>query len=706
LVLLFSVQLLYLEEVMKPSVKIFHCSENASEVFLMDFEGVLKEAELTYVDESSAQYNMPRHDKYLFIITDQFLKNKKCLDPILINLELLTAENSFVLIYHHHGLSRTDKIFDVKSQGKIDVYYYRNFWERRYINERRWIIDSDMSQNDEKMNYLNGIKNIKEHFDAISQKLSLLPSATLEELEKSNYKNLSQWLKDPEALDIGEKQTPNDLLSRVPSLKMEVDPDEADQEDSSSEPASQEEEKQNFEGDLLKKLIKFKKSQLGDSEIGEEYIKQQISQTQAELKSSQEEEEDKSQEQDLLEELAHRLKLKLGDEQQTHTPDEENEEEDHEIIVDDEDATNWAYEAASRRTRNPEEELKALLDLQEQEELANKRTMSDQNGEDRLYYEMALFKYRQGLYDEAKRYYEKSKALNPQLGNKRNENAFSHKGPLKYEEAISIQNPVPAVSVPKKGEVMTVLITGATSGIGRATAERFAKAGHHLILTGRRKKRLNRIKDQWENQYNIKIDTLKFDIRDMEETVDKLSQLRDRNIDILINNAGLASGLSEIHEGDIEDWERMIDTNIKGLLYATRSIAPQMVTRGRGHIINIGSIAGKQAYPKGNVYNASKFAVEGLTQAMRMDLHKYNIRVSQIAPGHVEETEFAKVRFHGDEDKAKIYGDFNPVTSSDIAEIIYFMAIQPDHVTIQDVLVAGTQQASATMIDRSGRKYD
>jgi NADP-dependent 3-hydroxy acid dehydrogenase YdfG len=385
--------------------------------------------------------------------------------------------------------------------------------------------------------------------------------------------------------------------------------------------------------------------------------------------------------------------------------DDEETELDDEIIVEDEESFNWADQAAQRREENPDEELKHLLDLQEKESLAKKTIMSDQNGEDRLYYEMALFKYQQGLYEEARQYYEKSKTINPKLGTKRNENAFSRKGPLKYEEAMQLQA-IPEQSAPGEDQILTVLITGATSGIGRATAERFAREGHQLILTGRRKKRLKKIKVEWENQFDAEIDILKFDIRDMEDTVAALSQLRDRNIDILVNNAGLASGLSEIHEGDIEDWERMIDTNIKGLLYTTRSIAPQMVARGRGHIINIGSIAGKQAYPKGNVYNASKFAVDGLTQAMRMDLHKYNIRVSQIAPGHVEETEFAKVRFHGDEEKAKIYEDFNPVTSRDIAEIIYFMATQPDHITIQDVLVAGTQQASATMIDRSGRKFD
>jgi NADP-dependent 3-hydroxy acid dehydrogenase YdfG len=171
----------------------------------------------------------------------------------------------------------------------------------------------------------------------------------------------------------------------------------------------------------------------------------------------------------------------------------------------------------------------------------------------------------------------------------------------------------------------------------------------------------------------------------------------------LLNNAGKAKGLAPIQEGQLEHWEEMIDTNIKGLLYLTRAVAPLMAERGSGHIINISSTAGKEVYPNGNVYCATKYAVEALTKAMRIDLHKYNIRVSQVAPGHVEETEFALVRFDGDAEKAKIYEDFQPLTSKDVAEAIYFIASRPSHVNIQDVLMMGTQQASSTIIDKSGR---
>ncbi|HHB78146.1 MAG TPA: SDR family NAD(P)-dependent oxidoreductase [Saprospiraceae bacterium] len=252
----------------------------------------------------------------------------------------------------------------------------------------------------------------------------------------------------------------------------------------------------------------------------------------------------------------------------------------------------------------------------------------------------------------------------------------------------------------------TIFITGATSGIGLATAEKFAnEGGCRLILAGRRRNRLLQIKEAIAENYDIDTEILQFDVRDyvaVKEAIGSLNAPFNR-IDVLINNAGLALGLSSIASGELSDWETMIDTNIKGLLYTTKEVAPMMIAQNGGQIINIGSIAGKEAYPNGNVYNATKAAVEILTKAMRLDLHKYNIRVGQVAPGHVE-TEFALNRFHGDEAKAKIYEDFTPLSARDIANIIYFMVNQPPHVNIQDVLVFPTQQASATVIHRSGRQ--
>lgn len=250
-----------------------------------------------------------------------------------------------------------------------------------------------------------------------------------------------------------------------------------------------------------------------------------------------------------------------------------------------------------------------------------------------------------------------------------------------------------------------VLITGASSGIGAASSRVFAKSGHHLILLSRRKERLSSLQEELISLGAASAISLAADVRDYQAIADAFESLPSemKRIDILINNAGLASGFDSIHEGDLDDWNKMIDTNVKGILHCARVISPGMVERKSGHIINVCSTAGHDVYFKGNVYCASKHAVDALTKGMRLDLHTYGIRVSQVSPGHVEETEFAKVRFHGDESKAKIYEDFTPLNSRNVAEIIYFMASQPAHVNIQDILVMGTQQANVSSIDRSGR---
>lgn len=251
----------------------------------------------------------------------------------------------------------------------------------------------------------------------------------------------------------------------------------------------------------------------------------------------------------------------------------------------------------------------------------------------------------------------------------------------------------------------TVLITGASSGIGCATAKLFAMRGvKELILCGRREHLLRALESQLKDK--TKITLLCFDIRDSQAVQAAMDQLNvmDKHVDILINNAGLAKGLDFIHEGNLDHWETMIDTNVKGLLYISRLISADMVERNEGHIINVCSTAGKEVYPKGNVYCATKFAVDALTKAMRQDLYKYNIRVGQVAPGHVEQTEFAINRFDGDQERANIYSDFTPLNAQDVAETIHFIASRPAHVNIQDVLLMSTQQGSATLVDRSGRK--
>jgi 3-hydroxy acid dehydrogenase/malonic semialdehyde reductase len=246
----------------------------------------------------------------------------------------------------------------------------------------------------------------------------------------------------------------------------------------------------------------------------------------------------------------------------------------------------------------------------------------------------------------------------------------------------------------------TVFITGATSGIGEATARLLAQNKFRLILCGRRKERLDLLKEQLGSL--TEVHTLNFDVREKIEVANSITSLPSnwKDIDILINNAGNAHGYDLIHEGHLEDWEAMIDINIKGLLYVSKMIIPGMVERQTGHIINIGSIAGKEVYPKGNVYCASKYAVDAISTGMRLDLNNFGIKVSEINPGMVE-TEFAMVRFKGDKEKAKnTYQGLKPLTGDDIAEIILFIITRPAHVNISDVIVFPSAQASATTINR------
>lgn len=242
----------------------------------------------------------------------------------------------------------------------------------------------------------------------------------------------------------------------------------------------------------------------------------------------------------------------------------------------------------------------------------------------------------------------------------------------------------------------TAMVTGATSGIGKATAKKLASLGYNLILTGRREDRLKELQEELNND-SIQIITLCFDIRvtaDVESAIQKLSD-EWLDIDLLVNNAGLAAGADPIYNGLWSDWEQMIDTNIKGLLYLSKLIIPRMMERKQGHIINISSIAGKETYANGNVYCATKHAVEAITKGMRIDLLPYNIKVSSVSPGMVE-TEFSIVRYHGDKDKAdNVYKGLIPLYAEDIADAIEFMVTRPAHVNINDMLIMPTAQASA-----------
>jgi len=245
-------------------------------------------------------------------------------------------------------------------------------------------------------------------------------------------------------------------------------------------------------------------------------------------------------------------------------------------------------------------------------------------------------------------------------------------------------------------------ITGATAGIGEAIANLLANQGYNLILCGRRKERLDQLKSELTAKHSVEIFILNFDLRKREEVEAAINSLPEtwRNIDVLINNAGLAMGLSSFEDGDFNHWDTMIDTNIKGLLYVSRSIVPLMIKHGSGHIVNVGSIAGKEVYANGNVYCATKHAVDALNRSMRLDLSKYPIKVSAIHPGAVE-TEFSIVRFEGDVERAKkVYEGFENLVANDVAEAVWFMLNRPPHVNINEMTIMPTAQPMAGVIHR------
>lgn len=248
----------------------------------------------------------------------------------------------------------------------------------------------------------------------------------------------------------------------------------------------------------------------------------------------------------------------------------------------------------------------------------------------------------------------------------------------------------------------TAFITGASAGIGEACAYNLAESGYRLILCARRADRLQELAESLRNKFGSEVHTVVLDVRDRMEVQKTWEEIPDnwKKIDVLINNAGLSQGLDPIQTGDLDDWDRMIDTNIKGLLYVTHAVLPSMVEAESGHIVNIGSIAGKEVYPNGNVYCATKHAVDALSKGMRIDLLPYGIKVTAIHPGMVE-TEFSLVRFKGDADRAQaVYHNLEPLLAEDIAEAVHFVLSRPAHVTINDMLIMPTIQANSTQIHR------
>lgn len=354
-------------------------------------------------------------------------------------------------------------------------------------------------------------------------------------------------------------------------------------------------------------------------------------------------------------------------------------------------------------------------------------------------YELARQQHACGHYKVALQNYHRATDLDPKFLSPENEKAFAP--PAKQKPRFMTENEAGALSALKEniaqlealiqereaaaeaadqqaqqalleariGHGKLALISGATAGIGLATAHRLAQDGYRLILTGRRGDRLEAIANELREAHESEILTLTFDVRDAAATQSAIEGLGDdwSAIDVLINNAGKAKGLAPIHEGELEHWNEMIDVNLKGLLYLTRAVTPGMVARKNGFVLNICSTAGKEVYPNGNVYCATKHAVDALTASMRLDLVEHGVKVGQICPAHVEETEFAEVRFDGDKKKAKkVYKDFQPLVASDVAEAVAFMLSRPEHVNVLDIVLQGKQQASSTVIDRSGRNND
>jgi NADP-dependent 3-hydroxy acid dehydrogenase YdfG/Tfp pilus assembly protein PilF len=354
------------------------------------------------------------------------------------------------------------------------------------------------------------------------------------------------------------------------------------------------------------------------------------------------------------------------------------------------------FEFAHHLSKNPQQLHKASDMFQRSIELDETNAKS--------YLGLAYCQLKSGQKIAAKANYLQACLIDPDSRTAETDTIFAVYNP----KPVSAQQQEQVLEIIKNpNEDTVVMVTGATSGIGKAIAEIFAMNGYKVIITGRREDRLEQLREEFNQRFSAKIEHLCFDIRleaDVHKALEKLPQ-DWKNIDILVNNAGLAKGRDPIHMGNLNNWETMIDTNIKGLLYISRLVSQGMVERQKGFIVNIGSVAAKEAYTDGNVYCATKAAVDMLTKGMRLDLHKYGIRVAAVHPGHVE-TEFALVRFDGDEQKADIYGNFTPLMALDVAETVYYIVNRPLHVNIQDVLMFGTQQASATVVDMSGKKYN
>lgn len=666
----------------------------------------------------------------ILIITDNFLKSEECMFG---GLDLISKGQDELLIFIGEGMDENSNPIPTTLSKVTHIIKYINFWQDKYLELRReksW----DESEND---THLQKIRTISTE---VGEFIRLLRGVNLIELDSEisggfinlrNFLNLS--FSDVEI--IGEGEIQNEISDET-EIQDEVEIAQEEEvyvggenyiensENVEVEVTQEQEVNSGWEGNEDEGVNIFEQSENAE-EVGkqeqEESIEEDI------LKEIHEEEINQEEWIKLAEEQIQAGNF--GDAESLLKRAEFNSSHDSRILFklsmlyfqhfknDLELSLQYIDRAIHLEENNSDlffqralikealdHELNSIeLDLNKAIEIDPNHTLAN--------YQLAIIKKKQGHLNDARNLYLKSVQLNGEFKSVQNDLAFGiSKSKGEVNEIIEdlrkqidhLQKIIDFREVPVQEK--TVLITGATSGIGRATAIKFALSGYRkIIITGRRKNLLQELRDEISKSSNSEVIELCFDITNRDEVIKALEGLPP--IDVLVNNAGKAKGLAPIHEGSFEHWDEMIKTNISGLLYVTKMISQQMVERKSGHIVNVGSTAGKEVYPNGNVYCASKFAVDALTKSMRLDLYQHNIRVSQISPGHVEQTEFAKVRFDGDEERAKIYEGFNPLTSNDVAEMIFYIVNQPLRINIQDMVVMGTQQAGATFIDRSGRKF-
>lgn len=712
-------------------MKILLAYHQENDNFAQNFTNELKEVnELSFTHAIIQKDNMDTtmaatitnsSQPIIMLISHQFLRSVNCMHNMLKAFQSKADYIIPVFIPSTYQNEQGESETDTPKVDKIsDIIKYINFWQDRYISMRQ---QKNEIEGGDSSAYHDYLKTLREISVEVGEFLRMLRSTThysADEFANNDYEVLFDLAQIPSAWEQYKASRKGDQNISVADeiIAGSTEPKEELEEAIISEPKIEETSDRNHTVIESVDDVTDDKNYDMDDAINVDKPSAAIE----EIIDIEIKEEDHTKMEEEVE------KTTTSDEEGVLDDDNseiENEKDINSIIEQEEPTT---YQAALAAIENGENaESKALL----------KKVLMDNPEHDFAWYDLALLYHKEGENELAKEAYLKACANNDEVKTKNNDLAFgisnTDEGEASEQEIGLLESEKLTLEalkanidklttlvnkrekqdtekqvVPRVGDKKICMITGTTSGIGNATAKKFAEAGFNLIITGRRKERLAELKKELQNTYNIEVKSLQFDVRNKEKVFKAIEDLpkKWKDIDILINNAGKAKGLDDIQNGQIEHWEEMIDTNLKGLLYVSKAVIPLMIEKQKGHIINIDSTAGKEVYPKGNVYCATKYGVDALTKGMRIDLHKENIRVSMISPAHVEETEFALVRFDGDADKAKIYEDFQPLKASDVAESILFIATQPAHVNILDIVLQGTQQPSSTIIDRSGRKFD